>query len=156
MDMQELGDRLEIRELIERCSLNVTTRDYDAVGACFHPDARWRLTAPKLEYEGRAAIQKGIIKLTGRGEFLVQMAHSIVIDDLTAERATARVVLNEVGRNSADQKGFLLLGVYSDVITKVGGRWLFELRTFEPYYLDWSWISGDVVVDYAKLAKVSA
>jgi hypothetical protein len=150
MNLQEIADRLAIRELIERYSLSVTRRDWETIGACFHPESRW-CTAPPMsrDFRTQAAIQKGLAEMISASEFLVQMAHGVVIDELTAERAKATTVLNEVGRRSTDKAGLFVLGVYHDVITKVDGRWGFEERCFEGYYIDNAWLPGNVLVDYA-------
>lgn len=149
-ELQELADRLAIRELIERYTVCVTQRDWETMGACFHAESRWRTSPPfGHDFKTRQGIQEGISKAVSSSDFLVQMTHGVVIDELTADRAQARVVLNEIGRRSRAKTALFLLGVYHDTITKIDGVWGFKERYFQAHYVDTSWIPGDVVVDYA-------
>ena len=152
--LQELGDRLAIRDLIERYAVSVTRRNWGDLAACFHPQGSWRVLSPEhpdfeLFFSTPQGIGEGIGAIVDQADFNVQMTHSAVIDDLTADRARASVIMNEMGRTSANKAGFSLWGVYSDVITQVDGRWKFETRVFRPFYLDTTWLPGQVMVDYA-------
>jgi hypothetical protein len=149
-DNEELAARLAIRELVERYTLSVTRRDWEAMGRCFHEQSVWRTSAPfNHEFHTRQGVQDGISGAVSTSDFLVQMTHGVVIDDLTADRAAVTVVLNEVGRRTGAQTGLFLLGVYHDVVTRIDGRWGFEERFFQAYYVDTAWLPGSVVVDYA-------
>jgi hypothetical protein len=149
-NLQELEDRLAIRELIERYTVSVTRRDWDQMGGCFHQESRWRTSPPfSYEFHTRKGIQEGISGAVSSSDFLVQMTHGVVIDELTADRAKATVVLNEIGCRSSAGTGLFLLGVYHDTITKIDGRWGFEDRYFQAYYVDTNQPPGQVVVDYA-------
>ena len=149
-ELRELADRLAIRELVERYTLAVTRRDWDAMAACFHEESRWRTSPPfGHDFSTREGIRKGISEAVSSSDFLVQMTHGVVIDDLTPERARVTVVLNEVGRRSHAQTGLFLLGVYHDTVTKNAGRWGFEDRYFQAYYVDTAFLTGQVCVDYA-------
>jgi len=154
MDIQEIGDRLAIRELVERYTLSVTLRSWDEMGRCFHLESRWRAAPPfNFDFRTRDGIQQAVSEKVDQSDFLVQMTHSVVIDDYTPTRARVRVVLNEMGRNTGLKSGLFLLGVYEDVVTKIDGRWGFESRIFQPYYLDTAWNEGLVPVDYSSLRK---
>jgi hypothetical protein len=147
---QETEDRLAIRDVIERYTVSVTRRDWDAMGACFHLESRWRTSPPfSHDFSTRQGIQEGISGAVSSSDFLVQMTHGVTIDELTADRAKATVVLNEMGRRSGAKTGLFLLGVYHDTLTKIDGRWGFEERYFEAYYVDTGWLPGQVLVDYA-------
>jgi hypothetical protein len=149
-NMQELEDRLAIRDLIERYTVSVTRRDWDQMGRCFHLESRWQVAPPfNLDFSTRKGIQDGISGQVNRSDFLVQMTHGVVIDDYTPERARATVVLNEIGRTTSTKTGLFLLGVYHDVITRIDGAWGFESRLFQPYYVNQAWPEGMVAVDYA-------
>jgi hypothetical protein len=143
-NLQELADRLAIRELIERYSSALTRRAWDEMGATYHPDAQWRVGEPdNLFFETRQSIRDGISSIVTQSDFLVQMTHSIVID-LHGERATAVTVVNEIGRVKSANFSMFLLGTYNDEITRVDGRWGFYRRYFQPYYRDLSPLEGDV------------
>jgi hypothetical protein len=60
----------------------------------------------------------------------VQMTHSVNID-LEGDRATAVTVVHEVGSQKASGSTLSAMGLYHDIITRVGGRWGFERRYFE-------------------------
>ena len=146
-DIRETQDRLAIRELADRYTLGITRRDWDAVGACFNENARW-MSSVGHDFQGRRGIQEGLRETVEAMEFLVQMQHAIVIENLTAERATARSVLNEFGRLPGGQAGVFVLGVYTDTVAKEGGRWGFEHRFFQVHYLDGAAPPGMMMVDY--------
>jgi ketosteroid isomerase-like protein len=140
MDLQELSDRIAIRDVIDRYSDAVTRRDWPGVGATFHDDAVWSVGgAFNLEYRSRANIEAGLRAGVGAFEFLVQMTHSVVIE-LDGDHATARTVINEMGRNPAS--GLFMLGIYTDALSRRDGRWAFDRRRFEPLYMDTAGVGG--------------
>jgi hypothetical protein len=147
---QEVEDRLAIRELIELYSLSVTLRDWEAVGSCFHPAARWH-TNVGHDFHTRQGVQDGIRASAEAMEFLVQMSHGVVIRELTPERATANVVLNEIGSFIGRDAGVFVLGVYYDTLVKHEGRWVFLERNFQAHYIDPAKPRGRQFVDYATL-----
>ena len=147
MTDQETKDRLAIRELADRYTLAVTRRDWDAMAAVFHEDARW-ITSVGHNFVGRPAIRAGISEVVGAMEFLIQMQHAITIDDLTADSAVTRCILNEFGRAPGGQMGVNVMGVYTDKVTKVDGRWGFAERFFQAHYLDGAAPPGMKLVDY--------
>lgn len=124
-----MEDRLAIRELLEAYADAVTRCDADAWGACWADDAEWSLPDyPELgTTRGRAAIvamwvaamkhYPGIMFEAWPGEILVE-----------GDRATMRSYTSEVydqdGATKRDR------GRYDDVCVKIGGRWLFQSRTF--------------------------
>jgi hypothetical protein len=114
---------------------------------CYHSDAHW-ITSVGHHFRGRDEIREGISGVVAEMEFLVQMQHAIVIEDLTLSTATARSVLNEVGRRPGGEQGVFVLGVYTDEVTKVDGVWRFKTRYFQNHYLDLSPMPGAVLVNY--------
>jgi hypothetical protein len=146
-DLQALEDRLAIRDVVERYSVSVTRRDWDEMASCFHENARWH-TSLGHDFKTRQGIREGIREVVEAMEFLVQMPHGQVIDDLTADRAKGRLVLNEMGRITGGAAGVFVLGVYDDVFTKIDGRWGFESRFFQAHYLDPAAPPGNIMVDY--------
>ena len=52
----ELRDRIELRELVERYAMGADARDRDGFGAVFTPDGRLVIAANGVTFEGRAAI----------------------------------------------------------------------------------------------------
>ena len=152
MNLQDLGDRLAIRELTDRYTMGVTCRDWAAVAACFHEQSRWAVPGVGLEFEGREGIAAGIRGAVEPNAFHMLMPHALVIDSIDAGRATARSVLHEVFQRPGSQDGAHVLGVYNDVITLLDGAWRFESRRFAIYLMDGSGCPGQVMVDYSALA----
>ncbi len=152
MELQELSDRIAIRDLADRYAVSVTCRDWAGVAACFHGDATWAVPGVGLAFEGREQIAAGIRGAVEPNAFHMLMPHAFVIDTLSAERATARSVLHEVFQRPGGSEGAKVLGVYTDVIARRGGLWLFEDRCFAIYLMDASGLPGQVMVDYSALA----
>jgi uncharacterized protein (TIGR02246 family) len=150
-DIQEVAERQAIRDLIDRYTLEVTRRNWDGVAACFHEDASW-ITSVGHNFQGRQAIITGVSGVVESYELLVQMNHAVTIDELTSDRAKARSVLNEFGRAPGGDNGVFVLGVYTDTVTKVDGRWAFAERFFQAYYIDMAAPGGRVLVDYKNQA----
>ncbi len=151
MELQELSDRIAIRDLADRYAVSVTCRDWAGVAACFHDNAKWAVPGVGLAFEGRDQIAAGIRGAVEPNAFHMLMPHAFVIDTLSAERATARSVLHEVFQRPGGEGGAKVLGVYTDVIAKRGGVWLFEGRRFAIYLMDASGLPGQVMVDYSAL-----
>jgi hypothetical protein len=148
MDMHELADRVAIRNLIDRFSLAVTVRDRGAISSVFTEDAEWRVgQPPDIFLNGAGKIGEGIVTGLGNFEFLVQMVHSVVID-LAGERATARSVIQEVGRLVGGASGMQMLGIYHDELRRADNGWRFARRFFEPICLDTA-APGGAFVDAA-------
>lgn len=141
LDLQEVVDRLAIRDLIERYTVSVTVRDWDGVADCFEEEACWQVAPPMgREFRNREGIRDGLREAVEPSEFLFQMTHSVLIDDLTDDTARATVVINEIAGFAAPQRGFFLLGIYEDRIRKREGRWRFSRRLFTRHYVDTNWL----------------
>jgi hypothetical protein len=133
MDLQELGDRIAIRELADRYAVAVTTRDWAAVADCFHTDADWAVPGVGLAFAGREQIAAGIRGAVEPNRFHMLMPHAFVLDSLDAGRATARSVLHEVFQRPGGVDGA-------------------KSRRFDIYLMDASGLPGQVMVDYSALA----
>lgn len=152
MNLQELADRMAIRDLADRYAMAVTCRDWASVADCFHDDADWAVPGVGLAFEGGEQIAAGIRGAVEPNAFHMLMPHAFVIDALGSDRATARSVLHEVFQRPGGSDGAKLLGVYTDVIAKRDGAWRFQSRRFDIYLMDASGLPGQVMVDYAALA----
>lgn len=153
MDLKELGDRMAIRDLADRYAMAVTCRDWAAVAACFHDDATWAVPGVGLAFAGREQIAEGIRGAVEPNAFHMLMPHAFVIDSLSPDRATARSVLHEVFQRPGGTDGAKVLGVYTDLVTRRDGLWLFADRRFDIYLMDASGLPGQVMVDYAALGR---
>jgi ketosteroid isomerase-like protein len=153
MDLQQLADRVAIRELTERYTMGVTCRDWDAVASCYHDHAHWCAPLVDMDFKGLDAIVGGIRASVEANPFQLQMQHALVIDSLSADRATARSILHEVLKQKADEPGASFLGIYNDVITKHDSVWKFESRRFDIHLADATGLQGHIMVDYASLLR---
>jgi uncharacterized protein (TIGR02246 family) len=151
MDLQELSDRIAIRDLADRYAMAVTCRDWAPVADCFHDDADWAVPGVGLAFEGREQIAAGIRGAVEPNAFHMLMPHAFVIDTLDSDRATARSVLHEVFQRPGGSDGAKVLGVYTDVIAKRDGAWRFQSRRFDIYLMDASGLPGQIMVDYGAL-----
>ncbi|MFC3172780.1 nuclear transport factor 2 family protein [Novosphingobium bradum] len=145
-DIQELMDRLAIRELIEKYTVCVTRRDWDGMISCFLEDGRW-ITSVGHDLAGVAAIREGIMAAVAPRKFLMQMTHGMTIDRLDADSAETTSILHEF----AVEDSIFVLGTYHDQLAKVGGEWKFRERFFQVHYMDMGAQPGQVMVDYATL-----
>jgi ketosteroid isomerase-like protein len=145
-DIQEFMDRLAIRELIDRYTVSVSKRDWDAVASCYLDDAKW-VTSVGHNVSGIEAVREGIRGAVEARKFLIQMTHGMTIDSLTADTAETTSILNEFGTEGS----VFVLGTYHDKIRKVGGQWKFHERFFQVHYIDTTEMKGNIMVDYAKL-----
>jgi len=144
--LEEVANRLAIREVIELYSVSVTKRDWETLASCFHPQARWHASVG-YEFHTRDGVRDGVRATVETRDILVQMTHSVVITELTPERAKATVVLNEIGRGK--DGSVFVLGLYYDTLVKSDGRWMFEERDFHVHYLDVSPLAGRILVNHA-------
>jgi hypothetical protein len=132
----ELADRLAIRDLVDRFSLAVTTRDQAAICAAFVQSAQWSVGKPaEMAFSGAEQIGAGIVAGLNHFEFLVQMVHSVVID-LAGDRAQARCVVQEVGRFGGGASGIQMMGIYHDELQRGAQGWRFTRRFFQPICMD--------------------
>jgi ketosteroid isomerase-like protein len=122
-------DRLAIRDLLDTYADAVTQCDAAAWGATWADDAEWSLPDyPEIGTTiGRTAIVAMWVEAMKAypGIMFEAWPGSIEID---GDRATMRSYTSEV----YDQNGATTRdrGVYEDVCVKIGGKWLFQNRSF--------------------------
>jgi hypothetical protein len=128
-------DRLAVKDLINRYSDAVSRRDFEYVATLFADHAVWRCGAPfNLHFEG-TAIASALLAAVAAYDMIVQTSAGSVIE-LDGNRATARTMLFEMGRETVDGPGFIQYGIYDDVLERIGNEWKFVSRHFHPYYRD--------------------
>lgn len=69
-------------------------------------------------------------------EVLVQTTSGIVITVESTDKASARSLLNEFGRNKETGEGMHAVGSYNDVLIKENGNWKFLSRELSLLYFD--------------------
>jgi hypothetical protein len=136
MDLQEVSDRIAIRECIDRFSLAMTQADAAAITPLFLPEGSWGSGAPfTFTISGAEAIGAAIASNKSHFEFSVHMVHSVVID-LDGDRASARTVLQEITRSADGEGGMTCQGIYHDKLQRTSSGWRFASRMFETVCLD--------------------
>jgi ketosteroid isomerase-like protein len=123
-------DRLAIREALDAYADAVNLVDAEAWGALWAEDSTWSMPDyPEFgTVHGRARIVETWVAAMKHfpGVIFVSTPGSIVVE---GDRAVVRAYTSEVyddasGTTKRDR------GRYDDVMVKVGGRWLFESRSF--------------------------
>ena len=155
MGLEELADRLAIRELIDRYADAITRGDFEQHITCFLPDGVWHVAAP-FEYHivGATNIRDYVAGSSGKMDFLIQLNSSTTIHSLTADRANATTTVREMGKASDGSRSFTNYGVYDDDIVKVDGEWKFAKRHFQPIYMDKSALTGTSIAGRTQLGHV--
>jgi hypothetical protein len=129
-------DMVAVRLLIDRYSVAVTYKDEAEIAAVFADDGEWRVDAPfNMHVVGAKTIAAAICQSLGGLEFISQMVHSVV-PAIQGDEGRVCSIMHEMARTSDRSGGMLMLGVYEDVVRRVGGQWLFKHRRFRPIYLD--------------------
>src|SRR5271168_3487779 len=95
----QAGDYAEIRNLVDRYSIGVTTRDRQMISSVFTADAVWKVAAPfDVEIRGNEVIATTIEHSIQEFELIVQMACSVDVQ-IDGDTATTRCLIQEVARS---------------------------------------------------------
>ena len=130
-------DRLAIRELIERYSLAVTTRNYELLGSCFAPDATWAVGEPiGIGMHGAEAIVKFIAERQALGRFSFQGVGAIALDAIGETTASGTVAIHEAALRGDDDTPLKLFGLYRDEYVRLDGSWRFQSRSCDVLHVE--------------------
>jgi hypothetical protein len=132
--VQELYDKLQIQETINRYSEGLGRRDWAQVASAFASDATWEVVGMPLKYSGDCAA--GIRTQVDPSNFLVQMISNTLIQ-VNGDRATARSTAREVAEFEAGKfrefkAAIDVFGTYEDELKRIDGHWKFAARRFVP------------------------
>jgi hypothetical protein len=132
--VQQLIDREEIRDLLNRWALAADLSDMDAFEACYTPDAI--IDFREIGYQGNTP--------SGHREFLEKSRpffknmHHIVSNttflELTADAARTRTLV-AAATTTLDDVVFFLGGWYHDTLRKTGEGWRIAARRAERAYV---------------------
>ncbi len=140
--LQTLADEAEIRRLAAQFSDACVRYDRALFHSLWEPEGVWEITEPfPAVAEGVENILALLDGLLGMYEFFVQMQHSGVIA-VTGDAATARWVMQEVGRGKDGALFYNNFGLYEDQMARRGGAWRFVRRTYQYVYIDHSPLPG--------------
>ena len=143
------NDEQEIRNLLERYTYAVNTRNWNVYRDCWASDAVWQLGAPvNGKHNGIEDIMKEVTKTVEGLELFIQMTHAITITEINDDRAKAVVTLNEIGKPLPETKfpfpSMFILALYYDDLIKQDGKWKFAKRNYKVAYWDSELLKGDV------------
>jgi hypothetical protein len=129
-------DRHLIRELVDLYADAVTYCLWDKLPDMWTEDAYWEALEPfNISASGRNKVLSVTRAARERNGFVAQMPHSLVIDSLGSNEATAHHSLHLLARNQ-QSSGYSCFGRYSDVLIRDNGRWRFRRRSFRPIWYD--------------------
>lgn len=126
--MTSTEDRLAIRELAETYADAVCRRDADAWGGTWAPEGVWDLGGKVVE--GRSALVPFWTKVMTGFPFVVQIIHSVLVDEVEGDTAKARCWLGEQ-LTDGDGNARTTVGHYHDELVKHDGRWYYSRRTYQ-------------------------
>jgi hypothetical protein len=128
----------DLRRLIALYTDAVWRIDASAYGACWTPQAEWKILGMHLK--GREAIVATWKQVMRDFEWTYQVQHSPVFE-IAAETAAARVYVNETFAMKNGVKG-CTMGVYHDRYALEEGSWRFAARHFDLFYFGPPDLSG--------------
>lgn len=139
-----LADRAAIQDVLTRLALAQDRREWDALEACFLPDARY--THPGGELRGAAEIversRRALSPLDASQHLLGTMLVEVGDDGVKAW-ATTYFQAQHVRRGVVGGDLYVIAGTYMDQLHRVDGHWRIAHRAQE-----YSWRDGnpDVIV----------
>ncbi len=140
--LQTLADEAGIRRLAAQFCDACIRYDRTLFRSLWAAEGIWKITEPfPAEAGGVEEIVALLDVLLGMYEFFVQMQHSGVIT-VTGDTATARWVMQEVGRGKNGTLFYNNYGLYDDEMVRRDGAWRFVKRTYQYVYIDHSPLPG--------------
>lgn len=121
-------DRMAIRELIETYADRLNHADWEGYARTLAEDIEFRVSEPDtLVIHGRNNLVK-LVSEGYKGGFVHQMAHNIVVDRVTGDRARARHTLHIVSAR------FRIIALYYDALIRTYEGWKFAKRDVQITY----------------------
>lgn len=142
--MTEIESRLAIRELVERYSIAISTKDWKALGDTFVDDGWWELCDPEpnndMRLDGRDVLVHFISTSIEKMHFVMQYSHGVAIE-LEGDTAIAQATMLEFVK-ADDSHSATYMGIYRDHLLFTDGRWRFRSRRLHVRYRDPQLLSG--------------
>jgi hypothetical protein len=136
--LQELSDRLQIRELLDTYAVGIDTRDWALLASCCTPDAVLDYTA----YGGpKGSVQEGVDWIAKAMSHIAVSQHLVtnVRISLDGDTATSHCYLFSplaADSKEGDRRTFLVGGYYDDRLRRTDDGWRLEERVAGP---SWSY-----------------
>lgn len=125
-------ERLAIFDLMARYAWSIDTCDVEGYVDCFTSDAIVSMRGNANV--GHDAIRTYVMALFARPEFPGrQHHHNEVLIEGNGERCRVRSYSTITQLFDDGEAKIMFLGLYRDVVVKLGGRWLFAERYWEPW-----------------------
>jgi hypothetical protein len=135
-------DRLAIRDLIEFYADRLNHADWDGYATTLMENVVFHLSAPDdWTVYGRDELVE-IVRAAYQDGFVHQMAHNIIVDRITGDRARARHTLHVFGTK------FRILALYYDGVVRTAEGWKFAHRDVQVTYYEEGDLPG---MQYRKL-----
>ncbi len=144
ISIEEVGDRIEIRRLVDEYALAVDTRDAERFAALFADDATLSVVepgedSPSLVYTGQDELRT-VIELVASFQVTYHVMTNHVVD-VDGDTATASTYGLTHHLSESEERGLfdtLMLLRYDDELRRVDGRWLFGSRRIVRQWTDYS------------------
>jgi hypothetical protein len=134
--MDLVSDELAVRQLVARFSDVCVVDDTEGFRSLWAPNGVWEISAPfPTKAEGVDNVVALYTQLRSPFEVFIQMAHSGVVQ-IDGNRARARWVMQEVGRNLQTGRNYNNFGLYSDSLVRLPEGWRFAKRSYQYLWLD--------------------
>ena len=136
-DLNELADRIAIRELIDTYCNIINRRAWDEMPAVYTEDAKWAVLGVRElgddnRWEGRDNVVAAVRNMVDMCEMLQHMTGACQIR-IDGDTATATLSLQEIAMFDANN-GLYLLGIYYDRMRRTPEGWKFYNREFHARY----------------------
>ncbi len=143
ISIEEIGDRQEIRRLVDEYAIAVDTRDAERFASLFATDGSLLVVEPdedepSLVYSGHEELRTVVELVSAFAVTYHVMTNHVV--DLDGDTATASTygLTHHLGEDpEGGLRDTLMLLRYDDVLRRVDGRWLFERRRIVRQWTDY-------------------
>jgi ketosteroid isomerase-like protein len=134
-----MDERSNIQDVITSYSDAVSRRDWELLASVFAPNATWENVGSFQQFK-RDGVVSGIRSMVEPSNYLVQILGPSIIK-IKGDTANARTLVEEhcdydAGPIVPVKTRFHCLGLYTDVLKRVGGRWKFVERKFTIFNND--------------------
>jgi len=143
MSTEEVGDRIEIRRLVDEYAIAVDLRDAERFAALFAADAALLVVEPgeeepSLTYDGREELLT-VIELVAAFSVTYHVMTNHVVD-IDGDTATASTYGLTHHLSESDERGLfdtLMLLRYDDELRRIDGNWRFQRRRIVRQWTDY-------------------
>ncbi|MBV6423920.1 MAG: hypothetical protein NAOJABEB_01730 [Steroidobacteraceae bacterium] len=127
--MSKYDDHYAIRELVERWSDGVNSREWAALEVLFTEEATWNVGEPlNFHAQGPSQIVALLREKLQQTRYMVQTPHAVIVD-VQGDAATAKSTIHEACRFK-DDSGIEVVGTYFDEFVRERVGWRFSRRTY--------------------------